>query len=390
MGTTSERLGTWLAPGEQPARRSARSSAAVIAILLALAWWLTLAAGGSHTVLPHLFYVPIITAALRFPAAGAGIVAAIAGILAGPLMPLDTATGQAQGTWGWLLRGVLFVGVGQLAAWLPRHEPHSSRALVQDTRMAMRLRTALRRGDIDLHYQPIVDLRHGTIVAVEALARWTHPVRGAIPPGAFIPVAERVGMIAAVDRYVMVRATRQAQEWTRKGLVVTVSVNVSASRFSQPGLIDDVDEALASSGLDPRQLQIEITETAVLGDLEASAAQIGALRRRGIRIAVDDFGAGQTSLAHFHEFTADTVKLDRTFVAKAATDPQTARLLRGIIRLFESVGADVVGEGISDESEYLATLSLGCPHGQGFFLARPAPAAEIEGLLAERAHVAWG
>lgn len=388
--TTTKTSTAWLpALGRTRTSRGALGDVLGIVSLLALVWWLTRAGGGSRTVLPHLFYVPILLAAVRFRALGAATAALVATVLAGPLMPLDTTTGQEQ-DWSWVLRGAFFVGLGQLAAWLGQHEPRSVRAAVRDHRTGARLRTALRRDEVDVHYQPIIDLRHGTVVAVEALARWTHETRGPIPPGEFIPAAERTGIVAEVDRYVMVRATRQAKEWTRWGLPVTVSINVSATRFSQPDLIDDVDDALEQSGLDARQLQIEITETAVLSDLEKCVAQISALRRRGIRIAVDDFGAGQTSLGHFHEFTADTVKLDRTFVAKAATDTQTARLLRGLVQLFDAVGASVVAEGISDESEYLTTLGLGCRLGQGFFLARPAPAADVERLLLERRRVATG
>lgn len=382
MFTNGGRPTTWGPVVVRPGR-DAWAAAGLIVLLLGLSWWLTRVGGGSRTVLPHLFYVPILVAALRFGAGGAAVTAAVAAVLAGPLMPLDSATGQEQG-WGWVLRGLFFVALGQLAAWPVRRPPRIARATLSDLRTGTRLRAALRRGDLDVHYQPIMDLRQGTVVAVEALARWTHPVKGQIPPSVFIPVAERLGLVEGVDRYVMARATQQAQEWAQEGLEVTVSVNVSAARFSRPGLLDDVTEALTRCGLPPQQLQIEITETAVLSDLEACVAQIRALRSRGIRIAVDDFGAGQTSLGHFHEFTADTVKLDRAFVAKAATDPQTARLLRGLIRLFQIVGASVVGEGISDETEYVTALSLGCPFGQGYFLARPAPAADVTGLLRER------
>lgn len=359
-----------------------------IMLLLLLAWWLAVQAGGSRTVLPHLFYVPIIVAALRFGGAGAALVALVAGVLAGPLLPADTATGQAQETWGWVLRGTMFVGIGQLTAWLPRHTPQSARAALYDAQLASRLRQAMRHGDVELHYQPIVDLRRGTVAGVEALARWTHPVLGPVSPGRFVPAAERVGMIADFDRYVLRRATEQARAWVELGTPVMVSVNVSAIRFGQPGLLDDVDDALLRTGLDPRLLQLEITETAVMHDLEASSVQIAALRGRGVRIAVDDFGAGQTSLGHFHRFTADTVKLDRTFVVAAAKDPRTARLLRGLMDLFASLGADVVGEGISDENEYLSMLALGCPRGQGFFLGRPAPVAEVDRLLLDRSRIA--
>lgn len=381
MFTTGSRPGPW--PGAVVAGRDAWAGVALVVSLLAASWWLTHAGGGARTVLPHLFYVPVVVAAVRFGAVGAALTAVAAAVLAGPLMPLDSATGQDQG-WGWVLRGAFFVLLGQLAAWPTRRHAQPSWASLRDLRTALSLRSALRRGHVDVHYQPILDMRQGKVVAVEALARWTHPTKGPIPPSVFIPVAERVGMIAAVDRYVMARATQQAQEWTHQGLAVMVSVNVSASRFSRAGLIDDVEDALSRCGLDPRRLQVEITETAILADLDACVAQIEALRRRGIRIAVDDFGAGQTSLGHFHQFTADTVKLDRTFVAKAATDRQTARLLRGLIQLFDIVGAAVVGEGISDETEYVTTLSLGCPYGQGFFLARPAAAEDVTRLLRER------
>ena len=355
--------------------------AVLLLALLAVLWWINYSAGGSRTVLTHLFYLPVIVAAVRFEWPGAVVVALTAMMLAGPLLPADVEAGESQALWNWTVRGVVFLLVGLTTAFLTRRDSRSARSVVHDARIASSLREALRRNRLDVHYQPILDLAGGGMVGVEALARWKRPGHGDVSPAVFVPVAERTGLIAELDRYVLDRAVRDMQAWQVSAAGVSVSVNVSATWFSEPRLLADVDEVLARTNLEPALLQLEITETGIIPDVEASAAQIAALRERGVRVAIDDFGAGQTSLSYFNEFTVDTVKIDRAFVTRSVAQPQTARVLGALISLFDSLGVHVVAEGISSAEEYLELLSLQCESGQGFYLGRPMSAPDLSGVL---------
>ena len=353
-----------------------------VVLLLVIVWWVAYASGGARGSVPQLFYLPVIFAALLFGRFGAVLTAVVAGVLGGPLLPEVTATATPQETWSWLLRTGAFVLVAAILSRLHHQSTVPAWALLDDLRLHSGLRIGLRRGHVDVHFQPIVDLRTGVITGVEALARWTHPLLGPVSPAKFVPMAERTGLVAELDRYVLHRAIRQARGWRSAGRPLTISVNVSATRCADPRLVADVDRALQDTGLSPERLQLEITETAVMSDPRAAAEQIQALRQRGVRIAIDDFGAGQTSLGYFNEFTVDTVKIDRSFVVRAAGRSTTARLLGGLIELFESMGTQVVAEGISTPQEYLELRVLGCPAGQGFYLGRPMPGRDLERLLA--------
>lgn len=352
-----------------------------IVLGLVVVWGAAYASGGSRTVLPHLFYFPIILSSVRFGWLGAVTSAGIAGVLAGPALPADVENQVAQPVWGWVLRLAMFLGVATLVAWLSRHRSESMTVAVQDARLSGKLRQALRDGEIAVYYQPILDMESGRIVGVEALARWNHPTEGLLSPDYFIPPAERTGMIAQLDRYVLREAIREVSAWSSSTCPLGVSVNVSATRFAERSLVGDVGAALSDSRMAPQQLQLEMTETAIIQDVAASATQIAALRGMGVTVAIDDFGVGQTSFSYLHEFTIDTVKIDRSFVAKTTSDPKAARLVAGMIRLFEAIDTKVVGEGISNAEEYVQMRSLGCKLGQGFYIGRPAPATETEQLI---------
>lgn len=350
-----------------------------IAVGLAVAWTVAYLAGGSRTVFPHLFYLPVLFAAIRFGVRGAVAAGLLAGFVAGPLLPADTATGEGQDLLNWSLRTVMFVGVAVLVGWMTRHSSQSFAGWVNDHRQAAELRAALSRGQMVVHYQPILTLAGGEILGFEALVRWQHPTEGMIPPLAFIPSAERSGAIADIDRFVLHTATRDLASWGDASL--WVAVNVSAARFAEPGLVDDVRHAVSSAGLRPDQLHVEITETAIIRDVPAAAEQISALRQMGVVVAVDDFGAGQTSLSYLHQFGVDVIKIDRSFVVQTVTNPKAARLVSGVIRLFSAIGTEVVGEGISNAEEYVAMQSLGCEIGQGYYLGMPSPATEIPSMV---------
>jgi EAL domain-containing protein (putative c-di-GMP-specific phosphodiesterase class I) len=356
-------------------------SVGTVVLALLVAWALAYVAGGSSTVVPHLFYVPIILAAVRFGWPGAMLSVLAATTLAGPALPLDVADRVAQAPSAWGLRGVMFLLVASLLAWLTQHNTQSLHRAVQDRRAARALRSALHDGEVVVYYQPIFHLETGRTSAVEALVRWRHPREGFLLPDRFIPQAERSGAIADLDRFVLREATRQVAAWSTPQQPVNASVNISAIHFTDPGLLEEVNAALAASGLPAERLRLEVTETAIVQDVCAAARQIEALRALGVKVAIDDFGAGQTSLSQLHRFTVDFVKLDRGFVTQITTDTRTARMVAGLVNLCTGIGAQVVAEGISDPEEYAQLKSMGCQYGQGFYLGRPAPVTETAALL---------
>jgi EAL domain-containing protein (putative c-di-GMP-specific phosphodiesterase class I) len=227
-------------------------------------------------------------------------------------------------------------------------------------------------------YQPVVDLSGSRLVGFEALLRWDHPERGAVSPADFIPAAEETSAIVPLGRFVMQEALHQLAAWKATHPWLTMAVNVSPAQLGHPELVDDVRSALRAADVAAESLHIEITETAITGDVTTASSQVAALRSLGVRIAVDDFGVGQSSLSMLHQFPVDIVKIDRSFVCRITSDPKAAGMVDAIVRMAYAIGADTVGEGIESREDLDALRRLGCNLGQGFYLGRPAPASELE------------
>jgi len=242
------------------------------------------------------------------------------------------------------------------------------------------LEKALGEGQFRVVYQPIVDLQSGELASCEALLRWDHPVRGAVSPVDFIPLAEESGQIRAIGRWVLEQACREAAGWSRPGPPVRVSVNVSAVQLQGDELVDQVADALATSGLEPDRLTLEVTETAIMVDPAATGSILDRLRGLGARIAIDDFGTGYCSLGYLERFAVHSLKIDRMFVAQILTSA-TAPLAASILRLAESLDIPVVAEGIEDEAELDYLRDQGCAYGQGFYIARPLPPEEFRSFM---------
>ena len=245
-----------------------------------------------------------------------------------------------------------------------------------------RLVHALERGEFLLHYQPLVDLRSGQIVGGEALLRWMCDGR-MLPPAEFIPVAEQTGLIGPIGTWVIREACRQAKEWQDAGLApVRMAVNLSVRQFLNGGVLEAVDAALLASGLDPKWLEVEITESLAMRNPEAARSVLEALRRRGVTVALDDFGTGYSSLAHLMDFPIDRLKIDRAFLAGATTDRQRRALVCAIIELAHAIQMEVVAEGIESAEQFAMVSMDGCDMGQGFGLCRPVVADDVAALLA--------
>ncbi len=250
-------------------------------------------------------------------------------------------------------------------------------ALVQE------LRTAIDASQFVLAYQPIVSGRSGRIEGVEALVRWSHPVRGIVAPGEFIGVAEETGLVGAIGRIVLRSACRQLAAWHANGhRDLYVSVNVSPAQFASGAFVEEVDRALAEFGLQPSSLQLEITESMMMRDPERSSRLIGRLKATGTRISIDDFGTGHSSLAYLRSFPVDVIKIDRTFVSDMGASGDDAPIVRAIIAIAGSLDAAVVAEGVETERQRDSLLGLGCERMQGYFFHRPMPA----GVLATYLH----
>lgn len=348
-------------------------AAVVLGLALMTVWLGTYAAGGTKSVLPQMFYLPIIFAASRFGWSGAVLTAGLAGILTGPLMPLDVAAGTAQTPCAWIARLVAFLIVGVVVAWLSGESRVSVIDYARDARDARTLLQGLHQGDFAVHYQPIVELQTGRTTGAEALCRWHHVALGSVPPSVFIPLAERTGHISPIGAFVLHEALRQGAAWRHDGDDVVVAVNVSPHQLSEPDFFTQVHSALLDAGLAPERLCVEITETAIMRDRATALDHVRALHDLGVKIALDDFGTGQASLAYLQDFPIDILKIDLTFVRTVDSDATSAALLRGIIQMARALGAATVAEGIERPTQLDMLRTLGCDYGQGYHLGRPVP-----------------
>ncbi|HET8628398.1 MAG TPA: EAL domain-containing protein [Thermomicrobiales bacterium] len=247
------------------------------------------------------------------------------------------------------------------------------------------LRRALEREEFVVHYQPKVALATGRLEGVEALVRWQHPERGLLPPAAFIALAEETGLIRPLGRWVLVEACRQARAWQARhpaGPPLVMAVNLTAPQFQQPHLAADIAAILAETGLPPHLLQLEITESVLMDDAAATLATLGALKRLGVQLAIDDFGTGYSSLAYLKRFPVDWLKVDRRFVEGLGTDAEDTAIVQAVVNLAAALKLAVTAEGVETADQVARLQALGCALGQGFYFARPLPAAAVDALLA--------
>jgi len=247
------------------------------------------------------------------------------------------------------------------------------------------LRRALDRQEFSVHYQPIVSLEEGRVEGFEALLRWRHPEHGLMPPAKFIPVAEETGLILPIGRWALQEACRQMREWQEQfpqARHMFISVNLSGRQFSNPELIEQIREALSASGLDPRSLKLEITESVVMDDIELAIEMLNHLRVLGVESSIDDFGTGYSSLSYLHRFPSTTLKIDRSFVGRMS-DNENVEIVRTILLLARNLGMKVIAEGVEKEDQLEQLRALSCDYGQGYLFSKPANATNVTRLLAE-------
>jgi diguanylate cyclase (GGDEF)-like protein/PAS domain S-box-containing protein len=234
------------------------------------------------------------------------------------------------------------------------------------------LRRALERQEFSLHYQPKVNLRTGEITGAEALLRWTHPVRGPVSPGQFIPVAEDCGLILPIGQWVLREACKQARAWAEAGLpATTMAVNISSMEFRDDNFLDSIFAILKETGLDPRALELELTESVLMKRAESAATVLKTLRASGVRVAVDDFGTGYSSLSYLRKFPIDALKIDQSFVRQITMAPDDTTIVTAVISMGRSLKLRVVAEGVESQQELEFLRAHQCDEAQGYYFSRP-------------------
>ncbi len=236
------------------------------------------------------------------------------------------------------------------------------------------LRKGIERGELVLHYQPIVSTRTNEIVSFEALVRWMHPERGLLPPGDFVPLSEETGLITAVDQWVIHEACSQLVEWRgqlNREAISSIAVNLSARHFKLPDLPQRIERVLGETGLEPQSLSLEITESAIMEDVESIMSTLSRLHSLGVRMHIDDFGKGHSSLSYLHRFHFDALKIDRSFIKRIGLGRQYSEIVRMITVLSHSLGMQVIAEGVENAEQESQIRAMKCDYWQGFHSSRP-------------------
>jgi diguanylate cyclase (GGDEF)-like protein len=257
-------------------------------------------------------------------------------------------------------------------------------SVVSRLKLETDLRRALERGEFWVAYQPIVELDGDRVAGFEALVRWNHPERGLVSPAVFIPAAEETGLIIPLDLWVIREACRQMKAWQSQfpdALPLMLSVNLSSKQFAHPNLLDRLDEIIADTGIDPRCLRLEVTESVLMSQPETAAAKLRQLKERGMTLCMDDFGTGYSSLSYLHKFPFNVLKIDRSFVSRIGPGGENSEIVATIVALAHNLNMKVVAEGVETDEQVARLRALNCRYGQGYYFARPLAAAAAAALL---------
>jgi diguanylate cyclase (GGDEF)-like protein len=266
------------------------------------------------------------------------------------------------------------------------NQEHESRTPEQ-LALTVEMRRAMERDEFELYYQPKVHLTTGLMTRAEVLIRWNHPNRGLLPPGAFIPVAERTGLIKPMTEWIIDRMLRQCAEWHKAGAPVHVAVNISPKSLQDQMLPMKIQAALDKWNMDPRFIKAEITESSVMSDPARALAITSMLQSMGIRVSLDDFGTGYSSLSNLRQLPVDELKIDKSFVMGMSASEADASIVRTMVELAHSLGKQVCAEGVEDEETFMRLADMGCDLAQGYWISKPKPAADLLEWLVE---TFWG
>jgi EAL domain-containing protein (putative c-di-GMP-specific phosphodiesterase class I) len=255
---------------------------------------------------------------------------------------------------------------------------------LQQLRLDEDLRGALQRNEFVVHYQPRLNLESGQIVGMEALLRWQQPGRGLVPPLDFLPFAERTGLIVPIGEWVLRRACQQLRAWQDQGMTsLALSVNLSMHQLEHPGLLDCVRSILEETGIAPECLELELTESAVMKDVETCIGILHELKDLGLSISIDDFGTGYSSLAYLKRLPVNALKIDRSFVTDIALTANDAAIVAAIVTVAHQLKLTTVAEGVSSQAQLGVLGQLGCDEVQGFLFSRPIPEKDFAALVNE-------
>jgi EAL domain-containing protein (putative c-di-GMP-specific phosphodiesterase class I) len=379
----------------QPASAGTAASSRVLALVLhvsskygvvliigglAVCWAVPMACGGASVVPPHLFYIPILFAGLRFGWLGSLLTACASAILAGPLMYADVATRTPQTLSDWGSRALFFIVIGQILTAMSAVAVEACRREIEDLDTGRLLARAMDQSRFEVYFQPIVALPGGdAVVGAEALVRLNDPDRGLVAPDEFIPDAECTGMIRPLGEFVLRSACEQLVAWRRSGVVgagFTLSVNVSPRQLDAADFPARVAGILRETGMDPAQLQLEITETALAEHPDQFTASLHSLRRLGVGLALDDFGTGHSTLAELQRLPVGLIKIDRVFVD--ALGRGESAIAQNVVSLARSLGLSTVAEGVETDRQARILGEIGCDKAQGYLYGRPVPGSQFE------------
>jgi diguanylate cyclase len=263
------------------------------------------------------------------------------------------------------------------------HSEDLDREVRERVTIADELRGALKRGEMELHYQPQVDLVSGKIVGLEALMRWRHPKRGFVPPSVFIPIAERTGSIIALGQWAFDEACRQLKIWRQQGNAPKlVAVNFSALQFKRSANLEqEIAKSIGRHGIEPGMMEIELTESVLMEVAQQHSGCFERLRKFGVRIAIDDFGIGYSSLNYLTHYPVNRLKIAQELVFRVDSDFRNATVVRAAVRLAHELGIECLAEGVETEAQARFLVSAGCEHGQGYYFSRPVDAKRTAELL---------
>jgi predicted signal transduction protein with EAL and GGDEF domain len=259
--------------------------------------------------------------------------------------------------------------------------PEMNQRALNRLNLETHLRQALKRHEFELYYQPLVALDSGVVVGAEALMRWRKPELGNPGPDVFIPIAEETGLIVPIGQWLLHQACQQAAIWLTKGIELRMAVNISSRQFIGNSIVSAVEKALIHNQLPAEHLELEITEGLLLADAMQTRHALAKLNRLGVRLSLDDFGTGYSSLSYLRRYAFDVLKIDRSFIHDVVEQPESAALVRAIVAMAQSLGLEVIGEGVETVAQADFIRSHGCNFAQGYFYSKPLPAAEFETWL---------